>query len=152
MNPKRRQRLFVVAFLVIGAGAVVGVTLVALDQNINLFYAPDQIVAGEAPTGARIRAGGMVLAGSFERAEGLNVRFVIGDLKGAEVPVVFEGILPDLFREGQGIVATGVLHDDGVFEAQEVLAKHDEKYMPPELADMGLESESTLTSKGSSPP
>ena len=140
MNPKRRQRLFVVVFLVIGAGAVVGVTLVALEQNINLFYAPDQIVAGEAPTGARIRAGGMVLAGSFERVEGLEARFVISDLKGAEVPVVYEGILPDLFREGQGIVATGVLHSNGVFEAQEVLAKHDENYMPPELLDMGLES------------
>ncbi|MEJ2131445.1 MAG: cytochrome c maturation protein CcmE [Gammaproteobacteria bacterium] len=141
MNPKRRQRLLAVAFLLVGAGAAVGVTLVALDQNINLFYAPDQIVGGEAPTGARIRAGGMVLDGSLERGEGLVVRFVIGDLKGAEVPVTYEGILPDLFREGQGIVATGVLHDDGVFEAQEVLAKHDENYMPPELADMGLEAE-----------
>lgn len=138
MNPKRRQRLFAVVFLVIGAGAVVGVTLVALNQNINLFYAPGQIVSGEAPANARIRAGGMVVKGSFERGEGLAVRFVITDLKGAEVPVVYDGILPDLFREGQGIVATGVLHDDGVFEAQEVLAKHDEKYMPPELADMGL--------------
>ena len=141
MNPKRRQRLFAVVFLVFGVGAVVGVALVALEQNINLFYAPDQIVAGEAPTGARIRAGGMVLPGSFERGDGLVVSFVISDLKGAEVPVVFEGILPDLFREGQGIVATGVLREGGVFEAQEVLAKHDENYMPPELVDMGLKVE-----------
>lgn len=137
MHPKRRQRLLLVGFLLVGVSATVGLALTALNENINLFYPPDAIAAGDAPTDTRIRAGGMVLEGSVRRDPGsLVVEFVISDLIGHDVPVHYEGILPDLFGEGQGVVATGRLRGDGVFVASEVLAKHDENYMPPELAEM----------------
>ena len=137
MNPKRKQRLMVVLFLLAGAGATVALTLLALNENLNLFYPPDQIVSGEAPTQTRIRAGGMVMAGSVARqANGLDVSFVLTDYEGSDFEVRYSGILPDLFREGQGILVQGQLGSDGVFKADEVLAKHDENYMPPELADM----------------
>ncbi len=135
MNPKRKQRLILIGFLLTGFAVVIGLTLYALSENINLFYSPTQIAAGEAPEGARIRAGGMVLEGSVERDnESLAVRFVLTDYQ-ATVPVSFQGILPDLFREGQGIVALGRVNDDGMLIADEVLAKHDENYMPPEVAE-----------------
>ena len=137
MNPKRKQRLMVVLSLLAGAGATVALTLLALNENLNLFYPPDQIVSGEAPTQTRIRAGGMVMAGSVARqANGLDVSFVLTDYEGSDFEVRYSGILPDLFREGQGILVQGQLGSDGVFKADEVLAKHDENYMPPELADM----------------
>jgi len=137
MHPIRRKRLIAVVFLLVGVGVTVALVLVALNENINLFYPPDKIVSGEAPVGARIRAGGMVADGSVEHASaGLGVRFVVTDHAGSEFPVVYEGMLPDLFREGQGVLATGQLRADGVFVADEVLAKHDENYMPPELAGM----------------
>ncbi len=134
MNPKRKQRLIAVGFVVAGLAVAVGLLLFALRENINLFYPPDAIVAGKAPVGVTIRAGGMVLDGSLVRGDDLDVSFVVSDLAGHEVPVRYRGILPDLFREGQGVIATGKLGDDGVFVAEEVLAKHDENYMPPELA------------------
>ncbi len=135
MNPKRKQRLILIAFLLSGFSVVIGLTLYALSENINLFYSPTQIAAGEAPEGARIRAGGMVLEGSVKRdAETLAVSFVLTDYQ-ATVPVKYQGILPDLFREGQGIVALGRLGGDGELIADEVLAKHDENYMPPEVAE-----------------
>lgn len=134
MKPHRRNRLLLVVFLVLTSGGAVGLALRALNQNINLFYSPQQIVDGEAPVGRMIRAGGMVLNGSVKHAaHGLTVSFVISDLKNADVPVEYTGILPDLFREGQGVVARGMLNKKGVFVAQQVLAKHDEKYMPPEV-------------------
>lgn len=137
MNPVRRNRLVAVVFLLVGAGVTVGLVLTALNENINLFYPPDQIVSGEAPVGARIRAGGMVKAGSVEHAsDELAVRFVLSDLAGSDFTVTYRGMLPDLFKEGQGVLCTGRLGDDGVFVAEEVLAKHDENYMPPELAGM----------------
>lgn len=137
MNPKRRNRLLLVLFLLTGAGITVGLTLAALNENLNLFYPPDQIVGGEAPVGARIRAGGMVMDGSVTRADnGLDVHFVLTDHEGSNFEVVYSGILPDLFREGQGVLVHGELGPDGVFRADQVLAKHDETYMPPELADM----------------
>ncbi len=137
MNPKRKQRLMVVLFLLAGAGATAALALLALNENLNLFYPPDQIVGGEAPTETRIRAGGMVMAGSVARqANGLDVSFVLTDYEGSDFEVRYSGILPDLFREGQGILVQGQLGGDGVFKADEVLAKHDENYMPPELADM----------------
>ena len=137
MKPHRRNRLLLVVFLVLTSGSAVGLALRALNQNINLFYSPQQIVDGQAPVGQMIRAGGMVVNGSVKHAdEGLTVDFVISDLKHAQVPVEYTGILPDLFREGQGVVARGKLNKNGVFVAQEVLAKHDEKYMPPEVADV----------------
>ena len=137
MHPKRKQRLTLVAFLFAGVALAVGLALFALNENINLFYPPDQIARGEAPVDQRIRAGGMVLEGSVQRDPGsLAVRFTLSDMAGHDVPVVYEGILPDLFGEGQGIVATGRLRANGTLEASEVLAKHDENYMPPELAEL----------------
>ena len=137
MHPVRRQRLILVGLAFAGVALTVALALTALQDNINLFYPPDAIARGEAPIDARIRAGGMVKDGSVERAtDSLEVRFVLSDLAGSDVPVLYDGILPDLFREGQGIVATGRLGADGVFVASEVLAKHDENYMPPELAEM----------------
>jgi len=137
MNPKRRQRLTVIAFLFVGAAVTVGLLLSALSENLNLFYPPAEVVAGGAPLERQIRAGGMVLEGSVERdPQGLDVGFVLTDYEGAEFPVRYRGILPDLFREGQGILVEGKLGADGVFLADNVLAKHDENYMPPELAEL----------------
>lgn len=135
MNPKRKQRLIIVLFIVFGAATAVGLVMYALNQNINLFYSPTDIAEGKAPEQTRIRAGGMVVEGSVKRdPESLRVEFGMTDYVHS-VTVSYEGILPDLFREGQGIVAQGEMNADGVFEAVEVLAKHDENYMPPEVAE-----------------
>jgi cytochrome c-type biogenesis protein CcmE len=137
MKSQRRNRLLLVLFLVASVGGATTFALLALNENINLFYSPEQIVAGEAPLNRMIRAGGMVRKGSVQRSgTDLGVSFIISDLKASEVTVEFEGILPDLFREGQGVIARGELNNNGVFIAQEVLAKHDENYMPPEVADV----------------
>jgi cytochrome c-type biogenesis protein CcmE len=136
MKSHRRNRLLIIVFIVCAAAGMTTFALFALNENINLFYSPEQIVKGEAPVGKTIRAGGMVLDGSVIRSEeGLGVSFVVSDLKSAQVKVEFDGILPDMFREGQGVIALGQLTDKGVFVAEEVLAKHDENYMPPEVAD-----------------
>ena len=147
MTPQRKKRLILIAALLLGVSLAVGFALTALQQNINLFYTPTQIADGEAPQGTRIRAGGMVEKGSVQRsADSLDVRFVVTDFH-RSVPITYRGILPDLFREGQGIVALGRLGADGVVVADEVLAKHDEKYMPPEvtqaLKDSGQASTAT---------
>lgn len=135
MNPKRKKRLLIVLFILGGVGISVGLTLYALSQNINLFYSPTQIADGEAPVGTRIRAGGMVVEGSVKRDDkSLRVEFEVTDFQN-KVPVVYSGILPDLFREGQGIVAQGEMDASGKLQAVEVLAKHDENYMPPEVAE-----------------
>ncbi|GGM02816.1 cytochrome c maturation protein CcmE [Pseudomonas asuensis] len=133
MNAVRKKRLFIILAILAGVGVAVALALSALQQNINLFYTPSQIVSGEAPVGTRIRAGGMVERGSLKRsADSLDVRFIVGD--GIQrIPIEYHGILPDLFREGQGIVALGKLNASGVLIADEVLAKHDENYMPPEV-------------------
>lgn len=132
MTPARKRRLYWILALVCGAGAAVALALAALQENINLFYTPSQIVAGEAPHGTRIRAGGLVETGSLKRTkDSLALQFSVTD--GAHGIVVrYQGILPDLFREGQGIVALGKLNNDGMLHADQVLAKHDENYMPPE--------------------
>ena len=133
MHPKRRNKLLIIVGLLCGVGVIVGLVLYALSQNINLFFSPSDMAQGKAPAHQRIRAGGMVREGSLVRAsDSLTVRFVITDFA-EDVKVNYTGILPDLFREGQGIVAQGKLNDEGVFLADEVLAKHDEKYMPPEV-------------------
>ena len=133
MHPKRRNKLLLIVGLLCGVGVIVGLMLYALSQNINLFFSPSDMAQGKAPAHQRIRAGGMVREGSLVRAsDSLTVRFVITDFV-EDVKVNYTGILPDLFREGQGIVAQGKLNDEGVFLADEVLAKHDEKYMPPEV-------------------
>ncbi len=135
MHPIRRQRLFIVLLVLIGVASAVGLTAYAMRENINLFYPPADIVAGKAPVGKKIRAGGMVVQGSVQRdPKSLKVRFDITDYK-ETVTVEYTGILPDLFAEGQGIVASGVLDASSVFQANEVLAKHDENYMPPEVKD-----------------
>lgn len=135
MHPTRKKRLTIVLFLVAGIAVAVGLTTYALRQNINLFYDPTQISDGEAPVDVRIRAGGMVEEGSVIRdPDSLMVEFRVTDFN-ASVPVQYTGILPDLFAEGQGVVAMGRLDNRGRFVADQVLAKHDEKYMPPEVAD-----------------
>ena len=135
MHPVRRQRLFMVIFIVVIASVAVALLSFALRENINLFYPPSDIVSGEAPKAVRIRAGGMVVDGSMVRADdSLFTRFQITDGE-AQVDVHYTGILPDLFAEGEAAVVTGELNDNGVFMASEVLAKHDENYTPPEVAD-----------------
>ncbi len=122
--------------LILGGLCVLGVAtalvLTAFNQNLVFFFTPSQITAKEAPTGRTFRLGGMVEVGSVKR-EGINVSFRVTDTAQI-VPVTYSGILPDLFKEGKGVVAQGTLGDDGVFRAKEVLAKHDENYMPPEAA------------------
>lgn len=135
MHPVRRQRLFLVISIVAVASLAVGLLSYALRENINLFYPPAEIAAGGAPRNTAIRAGGMVVAGSIERArDSLAVSFLITD-GAANLEVQYSGILPDLFAEGEAAVVTGELNDQGVFEASRVLAKHDENYTPPEVAD-----------------
>ncbi|MFZ6046371.1 cytochrome c maturation protein CcmE [Pseudomonas sp. CR3202] len=133
MNPVRKKRLIIIIAILAGVGIAVALALSALQQNINLFYTPTQIANGEAPQDTRIRAGGMVEKGSVQRSgDSLDVQFVVTDFA-KSVTIRYHGILPDLFREGQGIVALGKLNADGVLVADEVLAKHDENYMPPEV-------------------
>lgn len=135
MHPLRRQRLWVVLSIVLFSTAAVGLAAYALRGNINLFYPPAEIAAGVAPLDTPIRVGGMVVDGSVQRAsDSLQVRFTVTDYQ-ASVDVLYEGILPDLFAEGEGVVASGRLSADGVLRADEVLAKHDENYMPPEVAE-----------------
>lgn len=134
MTPRRRQRLVMVGLIVVGCTIATGLALLALQENINLFFSPSQIVDGTAPSNTTIRLGGMVVSGSIQRGENLGVTFVLTDLA-EQVTVAYEGILPDLFREGQGIVTQGKLDSSGRFFAQQVLAKHDETYMPPEVND-----------------
>lgn len=135
MHPVRKQRLIIVGSVVVFSSIAIGLAAYALRGNINLFYPPVDVKAGLAPMDRPIRVGGMVVDGSVERStETLEVRFSVTDYE-AVVPVVYVGILPDLFAEGEGAVAAGTLNADGVLQATEVLAKHDENYMPPEVAD-----------------
>jgi len=134
LNPVRRKRLTLALVIVVGVGVAVGLTLYALKQNINLFYSPSQIVAGEAPLQRSIRVGGLVVPGSVQREpDSLGVVFTLTDTA-QQIQVRYTGILPDLFREGQGIIAHGRLLAGGIVQADEVLAKHDANYMPPEVA------------------
>lgn len=134
MKAARKQKLGLIALGLVGLSVAVGLTLYALSNNINLFYPPAKVVAGEAPEGTTIRVGGLVVDDSVVRdPNSLKVSFQVTDNAG-NVEIRYEGILPDLFREGQGIVAEGKL-DGGVLMADIVLAKHDEQYMPPEIAE-----------------
>jgi cytochrome c-type biogenesis protein CcmE len=135
VSPLRTRRLLLVVLLVAGIGVATALALYAFQKNLLYFFSPSQVLAGEASLQRAFRLGGMVVDGSLSRlADGLTVRFEVTDTA-ASVPIVYTGILPDLFREGQGIVAIGRLTDDGTFVAEEVLAKHDETYMPPEVGD-----------------
>ncbi|HSW06066.1 cytochrome c maturation protein CcmE [Aquabacterium sp.] len=132
MKPRHKRAAIVVGVLA-AVGVAVGLVLNAFNSNLVFFYTPTQIAAKEAPTGRTFRIGGLVQAGSVVR-DGVTVRFVVTDTA-QNVPVRYDGVLPDLFKEGKGVVAQGQLGGDGVFAAREVLAKHDENYMPPEAAD-----------------
>ena len=135
MHPVRKQRLMIVLFVVLFSSAAIGLMMYGLSGNINLFFPPVEVAQGKAPVGQSIRVGGMVVEGSIKRStDSLKIAFELTDYQ-ASVPVVYEGILPDLFDEGQGAVAAGKLNEEGVLVASEVLAKHDENYMPPEVAE-----------------
>ncbi len=134
MTP-RRQRMLVVGLVVAGVAAAVGLSLRAFQENLLYFYTPTQALAGESPAGKRFRLGGLVEEGSVRRETGsMEVRFQVRDNQ-QEMTVAYSGVLPDLFRDGQGVIAMGYLEPGGVFRADEVLAKHDENYMPPEVAE-----------------
>ena len=134
MKPARKKRLILIGLMLLGLGLAAAFALKAFDENLMYFFSTSDVVAGKAPQNTQFRIGGMVVKGSVVRPDAnLLVRFTLSDFS-KEVVVEYTGILPDLFREGQGIVAKGRLDSRGVFVAEEVLAKHDEKYMPPEVA------------------
>lgn len=141
MNPRRKKRMFAIFAILMGIGSAIGLTLYALQENINLFYTPSELINGKGENkeqpfiGQKLRIGGMVVPGSVKREEtSTKVEFKLIDT-GPLVTIRYDGFLPDLFREGQGIVAQGVLVAPDVIEAFEVLAKHDEEYMPAEVAE-----------------
>ncbi len=136
MNPRKQRRLAFAITLLLAGGGAAGLAIFALQDNVLFFYSPSDIVDNpeRVPSGRVFRIGGLVQNGSVKRDTGLDVQFVVTDGKNA-VPVNYSGVLPDLFREGQGVVALGTRDSAGVFKASEVLAKHDETYMPPEVVD-----------------
>jgi len=147
MHPKRKQRLYTVLFIVVASSVAVGLMLYAARESINLFYPPSKIVAGEAPLHRTLKAGGCVVPGSVVRSDtDLSVNFEITD-GASSVAVTYTGILPDLFEEGEAAVVDGKIDDNGVILATRVLAKHDETYMPSEVADTlkgdGIEHQKT---------
>ncbi|MGW8182995.1 MAG: cytochrome c maturation protein CcmE [Burkholderiales bacterium] len=134
MKP-RHKRMAMIAGGVAALAIAAGLVLSAFQKNLVFFFTPSQVAANEAPQGRTFRIGGLVAPGSVKRqADGVTVQFIVTDTA-KNIPVVFKGILPDLFREGKGVVTQGRLGPDGVFHASEVLAKHDENYMPPEAAE-----------------
>ena len=141
MKPRTKRGLAIVGGLA-ALGAATALVLSAFQENLVFFFTPSQVAAKEAPTGRTFRIGGMVEMGSIKR-DGVEVRFVVTDTA-KTIPVVYRGPLPDLFREGKGVVAQGTLNADGVFQAREVLAKHDENYMPPEAAHAVEKAQKTL--------
>ena len=156
MNPTRRRRLWFVLALLAAAGLAATLVAFALQRNIAYLYTPNEVLSGSAGPAvssgdARFRLGGMVETGSFRRDEGSLVshfRVTDGD---AQLDVTYDKILPDLFREGQSVVATGAMRDDGTFAAREVLAKHDENYMPKEVADAIARAKAQGAADGGSP-
>ena len=134
MKPRQKRAMFIVVG-VAGVGLAVLLVLNALKSNVSLYFTPTQVMNNEAPNGRSFRIGGLVQEGSVQREkDGLTVNFIITDLS-KNLPVIYKGILPDLFKEGKGVVAQGKMEADGKMHAEEVLAKHDENYMPPEAAD-----------------
>lgn len=134
MKPRQKRAVYIL-IAVAAVGLAVGLVLNALKDNVSLYFTPTQVYNKEAPQDRSFRIGGLVEQGSMKReADGLTVHFVITDLH-KSLPVVYKGILPDLFKEGKGVVAQGKMEGDGIMHASEVLAKHDENYMPPEAAD-----------------
>jgi len=135
MTPRRKKTMYIILGGLTGLGLAVGLVLYALKNNVSLYFTPTQVFNKEAPQGRSFRIGGLVEAGSVKReGDGLTVHFNVSDTVKI-MPVIYKGILPDLFKEGKGVVAQGKLGADNVFHAEEVLAKHDENYMPPEAKD-----------------
>ncbi len=134
MHPVRRKKLVKLVIPVCLLALVVALVMYALRQNISLFYTPTEVLAGNAPTALNIRMGGRVVEGSVIRGDDLNIQFELTDMN-QTILVIYRGLLPDLFREGQGLVVEGQVLDNGQFKAQRVLAKHDENYMPPEARE-----------------
>ncbi len=135
MNPIRKKRLTLIGLMVAGLGVATWLALNAFDENLMFFFSPSEVAEGKAPTSHPFRIGGLVVNDSVKRKpDGLTTAFTVTDNAKAVI-VEYTGILPDLFREGQGIVALGQLNPQGIFIASEVLAKHDENYMPPEVAE-----------------
>ena len=135
MNPIRKKRLTLIGLMVAGIGIATWLALNAFDENLMFFFSPSEVAEGKAPTAHPFRIGGLVATDSVKRKQdGLTTSFTVTD-NAKSVTVEYTGILPDLFREGQGIVAMGQLNPEGIFVASEVLAKHDENYMPPEVAE-----------------
>lgn len=132
MKLKYKIRLLTIVSILLGVAIAAGLVLYALKKNINLYLTPTQTTSGEAPRKSAFRMGGMVKKGSFKHGVGLHVSFVLTDFK-TNVKVIYKGVIPTLFREGQGVIVEGQLRKDGTFVATEVLAKHDEKYMPPNI-------------------
>ena len=136
MHPLRKQRVYAIVTVFLGIVIAMVLVMSALSKNMNLFYSPSELLNSEITPGSIVRAGGMVASGSIEKSsDSLEVLFLITDFQNS-LPVVYNGILPDLFSENAGVVVKGFLKEDGTFFAQEVLAKHDENYMPPEVAKM----------------
>ena len=131
---RKQRRVSLLAGAAVVLALAAGLVLTALEDSIVFFYSPSDIEAKGVTPGERIRLGGLVEEGSLIRGEGLTITFRVTDLESA-VPVTYTGVVPDLFRDGQGVIARGELNESGLFEASEVLAKHDENYMPPEVAD-----------------
>jgi cytochrome c-type biogenesis protein CcmE len=134
MTPKKHRRLAFAAVILLASAGAAALTLYALKDNVLYFYSPSDVAAKHVQPGVAFRIGGLVSAHSVQRGPGADVRFSVDDGK-RSIPVVYHGVLPALFREGQGVVALGALDGSGVFRATEVLAKHDERYMPPEVVD-----------------
>ncbi|HEY4338372.1 MAG TPA: cytochrome c maturation protein CcmE [Steroidobacteraceae bacterium] len=134
MTPQRRKRLYLVLGIVVGVGIAAALALSAFRQNVTFYFIPTEVAQGAVHGDESFRLGGMVKERSVQRAAGsLEVSFLLTDFK-HEVPITYSGVLPDLFREGQGVIVHGRLNGHGVFVADEVIAKHDEKYMPPKIA------------------
>ncbi len=133
---KRQKRMAAVATLVIGVAAAAALGFTAFRKNMMYFYTPTDLAAGGLPAGAAVQLGGLVEKGSLHRGDGLKIEFSMADCQN-RVRVRYDGVLPDLFREGQGAIATGSVGSDQVFVATRILAKHDENYMPPNMAKMG---------------
>lgn len=134
MSPKQKRRLIATSLIIVGVGAATALALTALSGNVSYLYSPSAVFENQLEPGARFRLGGVVAEDSVQRIQGLQVRFAVTD-RVREHEVIYEGILPDLFREGQSVIAHGELGDDGRFHANKILAKHDETYMPAEVMD-----------------
>jgi len=151
MTPTRYRRMLAVLVVLLGVGVATALGLTAFRKNILYYYTPSQVAAGAATAGRPFRMGGLVAMGSVQRVPGtMTVNFTLTDMQ-KSVPITYTGILPDLFREGQGIVVHGSIGDDGAFTADEVLAKHDEKYMPPEVAAAIKKAQDQAAATGAKP-